>query len=116
MPYTGLLIAERFGVIVHTLDTRGSDTSFPITKGPDDVVFPHRSVTVVYLRESEHFIHVKLEGQYPMPTPNFFWAGIHHNAASEWLTTYDNRLNMYRTRLNPRIDLNAIDIPESSYE
>lgn len=31
----GFLIAQRFGVIVHTFDTRGNDTIFPLLGGPE---------------------------------------------------------------------------------
>ncbi|KAJ0600820.1 hypothetical protein HanRHA438_Chr03g0123121 [Helianthus annuus] len=46
MPKTGFLIAQRYGVIVHMLDIRGSDTVFPLFGGPDDAKEPHQVVAI----------------------------------------------------------------------
>ncbi|KAI3806408.1 hypothetical protein L1987_22313 [Smallanthus sonchifolius] len=68
MPYTGLLIAQRFGVIVHLLSIAGNQTFFPLWFGPN-VHAQHQTVSLVHVNRA-HFIHVKLDGDFPIPTPN----------------------------------------------
>ena len=69
MPEARFLIAQRWGVIVHTFDIRGCDTIFPLLGGPEDAEEPHQVVAVVFVN-GNHFIHVELRGSYPMPPSN----------------------------------------------
>nr|KJB40243.1 hypothetical protein B456_007G053200 [Gossypium raimondii] len=68
MPITGVLIANRFGVILNYLTKRGDITFFPLWR----------------------------EGDYPMPTISACW--IRHRAPSTagWQTMYMSRLEFYR--------------------
>ncbi|KAJ0576763.1 hypothetical protein HanIR_Chr05g0228141 [Helianthus annuus] len=47
MPDTDVLIANRFGVIVHFLSKRGSGTCFPLWKG-HEYFQDHRAVTIAH--------------------------------------------------------------------
>ncbi|TYH52826.1 hypothetical protein ES332_D09G055000v1 [Gossypium tomentosum] len=68
MPMTGVLIANRFGVILNYLTKRCEITFFPLWR----------------------------EGDYPMPTISAYW--IRHRAPSTagWQTMYMSRLEFYR--------------------
>ena len=105
MPDTGFLIAQRYGVIVHTIDSRGSDTIFPLLGGPDEAERPHQVVAVVFV-DKGHFIHVQLKESYPMPPPNLLWTANRTESAAGWCDVYQNQINAYRTIMYPKTDVN----------
>ena len=73
MPYAGLLIAQRFHIVVHCLSNRGNATYFPMLQGPRFRREPHLFVTLIHVNDN-HFISVGLTGDYPMPRPEYFWS------------------------------------------
>ncbi|KAG8481503.1 hypothetical protein CXB51_026369 [Gossypium anomalum] len=83
MPMTGVLIANRFGVILNYL-----------TKGPEHFQY-HHAITIAHVYDN-HNVMVQLEGDYPMPTISAYW--ICHRAPSTvgWQTMYMSRLKFYR--------------------
>jgi hypothetical protein len=95
MPETGFLIAQRFGAIVHTFDIHGSDTIFPLLGGPDEAEEPHLVVAVVFVDDG-HFLHVNLEGSYPMPPPNLLWTLNRTEGAAGWYDLYKDRIHEYQ--------------------
>ncbi|XP_022004097.1 uncharacterized protein LOC110901593 [Helianthus annuus] len=103
MPHTGLLIANRFYVIVHLLSIGGNQTFFHLLLGPNQVRSPHQVVSLVHVY-TNHFIHVKLEGDYPMPLPNNLWSMNRSDVAADWEVMYRSRINRYRELMNPNPD------------
>ncbi|TYJ05205.1 hypothetical protein E1A91_A12G149000v1, partial [Gossypium mustelinum] len=67
MPMTGVLIANRFGVILNYL-----------TKGSEHFQY-HHAITIAHVYDN-HNVMVQLEGDYPMPTISAYW--ICHKAPS----------------------------------
>ena len=73
----------------------------------------HQTVTLVYVNKS-HFIHVRLEGEYPMPTPSGYWRQLTRNTPAEsWYHYYKERIDQYNTivdeyRTRDYIDLGAL--------
>ncbi|KAM0005873.1 hypothetical protein Hdeb2414_s0194g00829171 [Helianthus debilis subsp. tardiflorus] len=106
MPETGFLIAQRYGVIVHTFDIRGSDTIFPMLGGPNEAEEPHMVVAIVFV-DNGHFIHVELEGCYPMPPPNLLWTSNRTERAAGWHTLYRDQIDTYEMLTYRAPDLNA---------
>ncbi|KAJ0489592.1 putative transcription factor FAR family [Helianthus annuus] len=106
MPETGFLIAQRYGVIVHTFDIRGSDTIFPMLGGPNEADEPHLVVAVVFV-DKGHFIHVELGGSYPMPPPNLLWTANRTERAAGWHTLYRDQIDTYEMLTYRAPDLNA---------
>nr|KJB65665.1 hypothetical protein B456_010G106000 [Gossypium raimondii] len=78
MPMTGVLIANRFGVILNYLTKRGDITFFPLWRGPEHFQC-HHAITIAYVYDN-HNVMVQLEGDYPMPTISAYW--IRHRALS----------------------------------
>nr|KAJ0208671.1 hypothetical protein LSAT_V11C400191360 [Lactuca sativa] len=76
MPETGILIANRFGVILTFLTNRGSLTFFPLWKGPEEFL-DHRIITISLIR-GPHYVMVQLKEDCPMPTISALW--IRHRA------------------------------------
>ncbi|KAJ0618257.1 hypothetical protein HanLR1_Chr02g0048841 [Helianthus annuus] len=106
MPETGFLIAQRYGVIVHTFDIRGSDTIFPLLGGPNEAEELHLVVAVVFVDDG-HFIHVELGGCYPMPPPNLLWTANITERAAAWHTLYRDQINAYEMLTYRAPDLNV---------
>ncbi|XP_012482968.1 uncharacterized protein LOC105797558 [Gossypium raimondii] len=94
MPMTGVLIANRFGVILNYLTKRCDKTFFPLWRGPKHFQY-HHAITIAHVYDT-HNVMVQLEGDYPMPTISAYW--IRHRAPStaEWQTMYMSRLEFYR--------------------
>ncbi|KAJ0876684.1 hypothetical protein HanPSC8_Chr11g0491291 [Helianthus annuus] len=68
MPYTGIMISNKWNIMLHLLSDRGCATFFPLfTKA--EAHLPHQTVTIVHVN-SNHFIMIRLEGDYPIPTPS----------------------------------------------
>ncbi|KAI3761330.1 hypothetical protein L1987_51742 [Smallanthus sonchifolius] len=97
MPYTGLLIAQRFGVIVHLLSIAGNQTFFPLWFGPH-VHAQHQIVSFVHVK-SAHFIHVKLDGDFPMPPTNALWNLHRNDDAAEWENIYSDRIERFKKKM-----------------
>ncbi|KAH1040033.1 hypothetical protein J1N35_041776 [Gossypium stocksii] len=94
MPMTGVLIANRFGVILNYLTKRGDITFFPLWRGPEHFQY-HHAITIAHVYDN-HNVMVQLEGDYPMPTISAYW--IRHKAPSTagWQTMYMSRLEFYK--------------------
>jgi histone-lysine N-methyltransferase SETD2 len=93
MPYAGLLIAQRFGMILHVLSIEGNRTYFPLLDSPhaEYIRRPHIAATIAHVR-GNHFIYVKLADDHPMPMTDFFWNYYRGDAAANWAVVYDERL------------------------
>nr|KJB31022.1 hypothetical protein B456_005G173000 [Gossypium raimondii] len=78
MPMTGILIANRFGVILNYLTKRGDITFFPLWRGPEHFQY-HHAITIAHVYDN-HNVMVQLEGDYPMSTISAYW--IRHRAPS----------------------------------
>lgn len=94
MPETGILIANRFGVIVQFLTTEGSATFFPLRRGPRE--FQNHRVLTFALVYTNHYVMVQLEGEYPMPLISTLWIRHKEPSAAEWETMYKSRLDFYK--------------------
>ncbi|KAD5802644.1 hypothetical protein E3N88_14004 [Mikania micrantha] len=93
IPHTGLVIAQRFGVIVHLFSSRGPQTIFPLWTSANSLP-RHNVISVVYL--GVHFINVTLQGYYPMPTVNPIWKRYLNDTASDWEFVYHDKLQEYQ--------------------
>ncbi|XP_022019957.1 uncharacterized protein LOC110920021 [Helianthus annuus] len=84
-PLAGLLIAQRYGIGIHLLILDASATFFPILSPPADrqPLF----ITLALVNDT-HFIHVKLEGDYPMPPINGLWLTHRRTHAGQWEDMY----------------------------
>ncbi|MFQ6637285.1 hypothetical protein Gotur_012900 [Gossypium turneri] len=94
MPMAGVLIANRFGVILNYLTKRGDITFFPLWRGPEHFQY-HHAITIAHVYDN-HNVMVQLEGDYQMPTISAYW--IRHRAPStaRWQIMYMLRLEFYR--------------------
>ncbi|PPD69557.1 hypothetical protein GOBAR_DD33559 [Gossypium barbadense] len=84
MPMTGVLIANRFGVILNYLTKQCDITFFPIWRGPEHFQY-HHAITIAHVYDN-HNVMVQLEGDYPMPTMS----------TVGWQIMYMSRLEFYR--------------------
>ncbi|KAK8289803.1 hypothetical protein V6Z11_D07G212800 [Gossypium hirsutum] len=93
-PMTGVLIANRFGVILNYLTKRGDITFFPLWRGSGHFQY-HHAITIAHVYDN-HNVMVQLEGDYPMPTISAYW--IRHRAPSTagWQTMYMSCMKFYR--------------------
>ncbi|KAL1149138.1 hypothetical protein V6Z11_A10G172200 [Gossypium hirsutum] len=94
MPMTGVLIANRFEVILNYLTKRGDITFFPLWRGPEHFQY-HHAITIAHVYDN-HNVMVQLEGDYLMPTISAYW--IRHKGLSTagWQTMFMSRLEFYR--------------------
>nr|KAJ0206783.1 hypothetical protein LSAT_V11C500251180 [Lactuca sativa] len=93
MPDSGILIANKYGVIVHFLSKLESSTSFPLWSGPQD--FPSHPIINIALLNGVYYVKVNLQEGRPMA--NVSWiCNMHKSARSTgWQTFYHARLNTY---------------------
>ena len=92
MPSTGLIIAQKFGVVLQHFCPGRSYTFFPMFDGPN--IFPeHRIISICWVNRN-HFIMLKLAENSPMPTPDTTWSHWRFEAAEEWERLYKDRLEM----------------------
>ena len=92
MPTTGLLIAQKFGVVVQFLCIGGSEseTFFPMFNGPN-INPEHMIITFAFVNRG-HFIVLRLAEDSPMPIPNPTWREWRDETAIEWETMYKHRI------------------------
>ncbi|MFS8029517.1 hypothetical protein Hanom_Chr16g01523211 [Helianthus anomalus] len=98
MPDTAVLIANRFGVVVHFLSKRGSSTCFPLWKG-HEYFQDHRAVTIAHVH-GNHFVMVRLEGEYPMPPTMGLWNQYKHPSAISWKSRYKWHLDFFTSSVS----------------
>ncbi|TYI31732.1 hypothetical protein ES332_A04G005100v1 [Gossypium tomentosum] len=98
MPMTGILIANRFGVILNYLTKRGDITFFPLWRGPEHFQY-HHAITIAHVYDN-HNVMVQLEGDYPMPTISAYWIRHRSLSTARWQTMYMSCLEFY-TQLKP---------------
>ncbi|XP_035836042.1 uncharacterized protein LOC110888699 [Helianthus annuus] len=100
-PFAGLLIAQTYGIGVHLLTTTmgASSTYFPILSPPanQQPLF----ITLTHVNEN-YFIHVKLEGDNPMPPAHGLWLTHRRPHIEQWEDMYLPRLEWYTSIMNPR--------------
>ncbi|KAJ0548314.1 putative OTU domain, MULE transposase domain, FHY3/FAR1 family [Helianthus annuus] len=112
MPFTGLLIANRWNVICLLLSDLGCASFFSMFTTAEESI-RHRTVALVHVHRN-HFIHVRLEGEYPMPTPSGYWRQpIRNTPAESWYHYYKERIDQYNMivdeyRTRDYIDLGAL--------
>ncbi|XP_076955051.1 PKS-NRPS hybrid synthetase cheA-like [Bidens hawaiensis] len=96
MPETGYLIANRFNVIFHFIskDNNSSSTIFPLWRGPDQ--FPEKRIITMALVHSNHYVAVKMQGEFPMGVTQKLWTLNRQTAASEWEQIYQSRQQLYK--------------------
>jgi hypothetical protein len=105
MPDMGFLIAQIYGVIVHSISMAGCCTIFPLKGGPDGAMQPHLVVAVVFV-DKAHFIHIKLQGSYPMPPPHPYWNLRRADDAEGWYHLFRPQIEAYERLTCKRPDLN----------
>ncbi|XP_021980708.1 uncharacterized protein LOC110876856 [Helianthus annuus] len=94
MPFTGLLIANQWNVVCLLLSDLGCASFFPMFRTAEESI-PHRTAVLVHVN-TNHFIHVRLEGEYPMPTPSGYWRHATRNTPAEsWYHYYRERIDQY---------------------
>ncbi|KAL8246463.1 hypothetical protein R6Q59_007679 [Mikania micrantha] len=94
MPETGVLIANKFNVIVHSIsvDERHSTTFFPLWISSTTAI-PNQVVSLCHVN-GNHYITLQLTGNYPIPTVCYYCKHFGtYNAA--WESIYMNRIQMY---------------------
>ncbi|KAL8262882.1 hypothetical protein R6Q59_024231 [Mikania micrantha] len=94
MPYTRLVVAQRFGVIVHLLTQEGCITFFPLWLAPSAI--PQHNVACL-LQMPMRFVNLRLEGDYPIPTLSAVWKCYRNDVAGEWETIYQERILQYQS-------------------
>ncbi|KAH1130620.1 hypothetical protein J1N35_001998 [Gossypium stocksii] len=94
MPMTGVLIVNRFGVILNYLTKQGDITFFPLWRGLEHFQY-HHAFTIAHVYDN-HNVMVQIEGDYLMPTISAYW--IRHRAPSTVgrQTMYMSHLEFYR--------------------
>ena len=72
MPEAGVLIANKFGVIVHSLNRSGSTTIFLFWRDPKEFQH-HKALTIALVNDESHYVMVESQGEYPMPAITPYW-------------------------------------------
>ncbi|KAJ0872409.1 hypothetical protein HanRHA438_Chr11g0523371 [Helianthus annuus] len=113
MPFTGLLIANWWNVVCLLLSDLGCASFFPMFRTAKENI-PHRTVALVHVNRN-NFIHVRLEGEYPMPTlSGGYWRQPTRNTPAEsWYHYYKERIDQYNRiideyRTRDYVDLGAL--------
>nr|KAJ0212511.1 hypothetical protein LSAT_V11C400223670 [Lactuca sativa] len=81
LPDIGILIANRFGVIVQFFTTVGSVTFFPLRRCPSE--FQNHCILTFALVYTNHYVMVQLEGEYSMPPISALWIRHKDPSATE---------------------------------
>ncbi|KAJ9552999.1 hypothetical protein OSB04_017044 [Centaurea solstitialis] len=115
---TGLLIASRYNVILHSLTTVGSMTFFPLRSSPPPW-YEHVAFTIGYVN-GNHYVKISMADGHPMPSivPN--WFRFKYDCATAWATPYMTRVNKFEQLLSRNRTSNRptdfISVDELSYK
>jgi hypothetical protein len=107
MPFTGLMIANRWNVVLHFFSKTGCCTFFPLYADAN-AHLPHRVISIVHAYN--HYISVKVEGDYPMPAPSPYWSAGRNNRAKSWAQFYDNRIERYKNIVGQYITRDFVNL------
>ncbi|XP_022014434.1 uncharacterized protein LOC110913925 [Helianthus annuus] len=89
LPLSRASIAQTYGIGVHLLSMGASYTFFPILSPPTNQ--QPLFITLAHVNEN-HFMHVKLEGDYPMPPTHGLWFNHRRPHKEQWEDMYLPRL------------------------
>ena len=95
---TGLLIASRYNVILHSLTTVGSMTFFPLRSSPPPW-YEHVAFRIGYVN-GNHYVKISLAEGHPMPSMVPNWFRFKYDCATAWATPYMTRINKYEQLLS----------------
>ena len=98
MSYTGLLIAQKFGVPVHFLSLGASCSFFPLWSSPN--YKPNQRIVTFAFVNKNHFINITLDGDYPMAAPNGMWTLYRAEEAKAWEAMFEDRIARYKSYIN----------------
>ncbi|KAJ9565565.1 hypothetical protein OSB04_001531 [Centaurea solstitialis] len=95
---TGLLIASRYNVILHSLTTVGSMTFFPLRSSPPPW-YEHVAFTIGYVNGNHH-VKISIADGHPMPpiVPN--WFRFKYDCATAWATPYMTHIDKFKQLLS----------------
>ncbi|KAD6795334.1 hypothetical protein E3N88_06230 [Mikania micrantha] len=75
---------------------RHSINWFDIKPAPEEHRIPQHNV-VYLLHMPMHFVNLRLEGDYPIPTLSAVWKRYRNDVAGEWETIYQERIQRYQS-------------------
>lgn len=109
MPETGFLIANKFNVIFHFISKEGNNSStfFPLWRGPDQ--FPDKKIITIALVDSNHYIMVEMQGEFPMGFTNNLWRLRRERSAAEWKNLFKSRQKLYKDWIAKPAEYEVID-------
>ncbi|KAL4569481.1 hypothetical protein LXL04_025119 [Taraxacum kok-saghyz] len=98
LPETGILVASRYNVILHSISNIVSTTYFPLWSTPPPM---HEQVAIaIGFVNNNHYVRVLLREEYPMPPVYLQWNRYRRPQAAAWITPYIDRINLYAQFLN----------------
>ncbi|KAL8264461.1 hypothetical protein R6Q59_022591 [Mikania micrantha] len=95
MPEAGVLIANKFGAIVHLLSKSGSTTIFLFWKDPNEFKY-HKALAIALVNDENYYVMVELQAEYPMPVITPYWNFRNISSfAVGWETIYRSCLELF---------------------
>ncbi|XP_076895609.1 uncharacterized protein LOC143548285 [Bidens hawaiensis] len=112
VPGHGHVAAQTYACVLVNLDGNQIESYFPLRIGPD--LIPDPVVISIANWGGDHWIYIKLVGDFPMPTLNLNWERSTVPAALEWKTLYGQRMKEYEQirkgwgRESSNVDLDSL--------
>ncbi|KAL4569482.1 hypothetical protein LXL04_025120 [Taraxacum kok-saghyz] len=98
LPETGILVASRYNVILHSISNIYSTIYFPLWSTPPPM---HEQVAIaIGFVNNNHYVRVILREEYPMPPVYLQWNRYKRPQAAAWITPYIDRINSYADFIN----------------
>ncbi|XP_076919497.1 uncharacterized protein LOC143580314 [Bidens hawaiensis] len=94
VPDHGNLVAQTYGCVLVNLLDNDTESYFLLKIGP--YLIPNPLVIGIANLGGDHWIYIKLEGEFPTSTSGRNWERNMEPAALEWKTCYEQRLNDYK--------------------
>lgn len=93
MPPAGILVANRYRLILVYLSISNNLTFFPFWISPYEVI-EHKMIAIG-LVNGNHYIKLELEGDYPIPEATKYFKHYKSQEASNWEFIYRSRIQRY---------------------
>ncbi|XP_076951112.1 uncharacterized protein LOC143624295 [Bidens hawaiensis] len=93
-PPHGYLVAQAYGCVLVNIHGNDTEAYFPLRLGLDMISNP--PVICIANWGGNHWINIKLEGDFPMSSPDCNWERKPQREALEWKTHSEQRLSEFK--------------------
>ncbi|KAL7111232.1 hypothetical protein ACP275_05G075400 [Erythranthe tilingii] len=111
LPDMGHFIASRYNIVLHFFSLTQCLTFLPLKSKP--VAIELRSEVAMAFVNRNHFVHIILKKNSPVPPVADYWKRYHDELANGWDSAYTSRMDTFKLLIGPNVSITeCIDLAD----